>query len=236
MTRSASQGARELDAEEEPPGVHMAAAAVEAVGAVEAATVSIKSHLYIWWADVAIQHRDDAYRQRATSTGPGDRLYEESLAGMVSVCAAAFSIEALLGELGPLAMPADVWEKWTRAGDRTPMERRLRETLKHSLRDQPAADRLTVEFTRTIRMRGYAVHYLGDFADPVAHPSGTNTSPENVMFRSEAAAEAVEAMLAVFRALAAAPKPNLQAFADGHRHILCREVADPRASSTVGSP
>lgn len=224
-----------MDAEDQALGVHIAKAAVEAVSVVEAATVSIKSHLYIWWADVAIQHRDDAYRQRATSTGPGDRLYEETLAGMVSVCAAAFSVEALLGELGPLVLPREVWQKYTRAGDRSPMEGRLRETLKHSLRDQTAANQMAADFTRTIRMRGFAVHYLGDFADAELHPTGTNTARENVLYRCEAAAEAVDAMLAIFRAIANDPKPGIQAFADGHRHILSRDVADPPTSGGVAA-
>lgn len=197
------------------------AGAATASGTAGAVGITIKSHLYIWWADIAIERKSAAFQAR-DHADPSQSLGLETRCGMSAVCAAAFSVEALIIELGQIVLPKALHDAWYVTSRRPPkVESRLRETLKRAV-TLPARDveQLVSDFQSVIEARGRAVHFYGEFAAPVAHPTGTNTSAEDVLFSANAAENAVAVMCNVLRAVRDHPKPEARKFADDHRTNL----------------
>jgi hypothetical protein len=142
----------------------------------------------------------------------------------VAVCAAAFSIEALLWQLlAPVVFDAKLVSAW--AKNRTAFKPRLRQTLAHSLALPPAeVDKLADAFQVVVVARGAAVHYDRDFEEPVPDPKGGSTSQARIDYSQEAAENALSAMRNIYSALVEHPKPAVQALVSAQSHGL-KELA-----------
>lgn len=145
-------------------------------------------------------------------------LGDELNAGVVAVCAAAFSLEALVLKLTDEVMPASVAAAWT-TGRRPPaFVNRLRETLKHSTELGPAEiSDLIDAFAPVVRKRGSAVHNVSTLEPPMPHPVAGNSTRAMVDFGAEAADEAVAAMADIYGALLAPVKPAARRWVDQQR-------------------
>ena len=57
-----------------------------------------------------------------------------------------------------------------------------------------------------IKARGAAVHYTGDFQQPVPHPVAVQSHQDTITYGAEKAEEAVRAMRTIYKALFEHPK------------------------------
>ena len=170
------------------------------------------------WARIAIAEADRSSSARGRfgasedSTDDSRTLDDELNSGLVAVCAVPFSLEALTLLLAPIVMPDATVQSWT-TGSPSKFIGRLRETLKHSLA-LPAkhTEILITAIEPVIKARGAAVHYIGDFEQPVAHPVAVQSHQDMITYGAEKASEAVRAMRSIYTALIEHPKPAVQAW------------------------
>jgi hypothetical protein len=62
--------------------------------------VSVRTHMWIWWAHIAITHEQQARDARAALTqveADANLLSQETYAALVAICACGFSLDALYG-------------------------------------------------------------------------------------------------------------------------------------------
>ena len=71
-----------------------------------------------------------------------------------------------------------------------------------------------------IRSRGAAVHYIGDFEDPVPHPVARQSHQDMIRYGADKAGEAVEAMRAIYRALLEHPKLAVKSWVEQEQTTL----------------
>jgi hypothetical protein len=206
----------------------VATARANGVGVTDGARVTLTTNMWFTWREVAVDHLDTARSVRtaaAASGNPASHLGDELRAGLVAVCAAAFSVEALQRELATLAVDAAMRNTWKVR--KTSAKGRLDQTLKRSVTLRHSEVRgLVVRFGPVIESRGNAVHFDSEPSEPIPHPLGTSTSPEAVRYGLEKAQEAVDAMWAIFDALAKYPRLRVAEFVTANQHVLQRPPLD----------
>lgn len=173
-------------------------------------TIKIRHEFWLHWGKIAVKESNKAADARSRF-GKGSAYDDELDAGLLAVCAAGFSVETLARLLAPMAVGAPIRQAWMK--NRSNYEARLRETLKLSLTLDPRnVDGLVARFNPVIRKRGDAIHYEGDFGDPVPHPVAGQGSQAAVDYGAESAHDAVDAMRAIYQALVQRPKTPVKAF------------------------
>jgi hypothetical protein len=90
---------------------------------------------------------------------------------------------------------------------------------------QPDRDKLLDDLAPTIAARGAAVHFFGEFEDPVPHPVGGRSSAAAAVYSVEGAESAVRAMRNLYSALAEHPKPIIATLAEAQDRAF-RELAE----------
>lgn len=178
--------------------------------------IEIRMEFWYIWARIAVAQADasaDARGRFGSTPDSADdsrALDDELNSGVIAVCAAAFSLEALTLLLTPVAMPNTTTQAWS-TGSPTKFVSRLRETLKHSIAlPGRRIDMLINAAEPVIQGRGAAVHYIGDFEQPVPHPVAVQSHQDMIRYGAEKASEAVGAMRAIYRAVTEHPKPAVQ--------------------------
>jgi hypothetical protein len=197
---------------------------------IETVKIKIRTEFWYLWGRIAVAEAAKASEARArfgksgVSADDSKAMDDEINAGVVAVCAAAFSIEALLWQvLSPVVLDAKLVLAW--AKNRTAFKPRLRQTLAHSLALPPVdVDKLADAFQVVVVARGAAVHYDRDFEEPVLDPMGGRTSQARIDYGKEAAGNALSAMRNIYRALVEHPKPAAQALVSEQSRAL-RELA-----------
>jgi hypothetical protein len=184
--------------------------------AIYAPTVLVRNHLWIWWAEIAIEQEDLARHTRAraveiTPSGDGfaDLLWRETRAAMIAIAACSHSLDALFGAVRELVPEI-----------RTPRRRStILETLKagFEIRGSAAGGRWAGEFNWLFDLRDAALHFEESQAPTVPHPTGTNTGPENVLYSLEPAERAVSLLIEVLDTCTANPRPALVEWATAMR-------------------
>lgn len=192
--------------------------------------IMMKMEFWYVWARIAIAEAERSISARArfgtsaNSAGDNRALDEELNSGVTAVCASAFSLETLTLLLAPIVMPNAAVQAWS-TGTAANIAGRLRETLKHSLAVPGSQiDGLMTKAEPVIRSRGAAVHYIGDFEEPVPHPVAGHTHQDMIRYGADKADEAVKAMQAIYRALLEHPKPAVKSWAQGEQATLKRLV------------
>jgi hypothetical protein len=183
-------------------------------------SMQIKARTVLWisWARIAVQHEAMARAAVQAMQQPGadqSRLLEqEAEAGMVSICAAAFALEALRRDLDGLRLlPTDTVPSGAagRRKRRPPASRQLVELLKHGFDPQG----LVVTWMRELKwlfvLRGKSVHYTApDDGEPLEpHPlgmPGMNVAPSQVAYSAENATRAVDLLLGILERCRDKPK------------------------------
>jgi hypothetical protein len=193
------------------------------------------------WARIAITEADKSVSARGrfgASVGSADdsrALDDEFDSGVVAVCAVAFSLEALTLLLTPMVMPKTTIQAWA-TGSPTKFSSRLRETLKHSITlPGKRIQVLMTDIEPAIQARGAAVHYIGDFEEPVPHPVAVQSHQDMITYGAEKASEAVRAMRAIYTALFEHPKPAVQVWVEQEEATLRRLVGLPE-NVTLSDP
>lgn len=190
--------------------------------------IVIRMEFWYIWARIAVAEAEKSVSARdsfGTTTNSADdsrALDDELNSGVIAVCASAFSLETLTLMLAPMVMPNATVQAWN-TGTPTKVVSRLRETLKHSLAVPGSRiDELMTAAESVIQSRGAAVHYIGDFEDPVWHPVAGRSHQDMIRYGADKAGEAVKAMLAIYRALLEHPKPAVKSWVEQEQATLKR--------------
>lgn len=180
-------------------------------------SMQIKARTVLWisWARIAVQHEAMARAAVHAMQQPGadqSRLLEqEAEAGMVSICAAAFALEALRRELDGLHLLPTATVTGGAAGTRKrrpPASRQLVELLKHGFDPQG----LVVTWMRELKwlfvLRGKSVHYTApDDGEPLEpHPLRMKVAPSQADYSAENASRAVDLLLGILERCRDKPK------------------------------
>jgi hypothetical protein len=180
--------------------------------------VSIRSHFWLQWAEIALQHASEARSERELELGidrsipdPGNSfahaLGRETKAAMISISASAHAIDAWYGAIRDLVpLPAHLRTGWT--NQKPPRPARILETLKLGFSLGKAGTNWVNEFAWLFEVRDAAVHFKESDRATAAHPTGTHTSQENVTYSLEGAVRAVRFLHDVLSTSRRSPKPQ----------------------------
>jgi hypothetical protein len=148
-----------------------------ALGTGMAGTVSlaIRTHLWISWARIALNHEAMAHAARQDMQQPGadqSRLLErETDAGLVGICAAAFALEAISRDLDELGMvPAATRAAWRK--NQLSDDKQILELVKLAVDPKGLVNVWKRDLAWPFGVRGSSVHYRGTFEAPQLHPLG----------------------------------------------------------------
>lgn len=163
----------------------------------EEARIRIWTHLWVAWAEAAIEREVEARiarnygRAAEDSRDQSAALGWETRAALQSIAAAAISLDDLGHEIWPM-LPEPRPEARPRAA-------RILEILNRGFCLGPLVG--SGDLNRRLRplfdSRKTALHYQGDWSDPVPHPSGTTAGQEDARYSLEQAEAAVDTLLLV---------------------------------------
>jgi hypothetical protein len=193
-----------------------------AVVTVPPVRIFMRTHLWMSWARVALQHETmvEAARQELQQAGPenmnGRLLQNEADAGLVAICAAAFAIEALSRELDELVIvPPATLAAWRKKPP--PADKQVLELLKLAVDPKGLVAGWKRELSWLFGVRGGAVHYRG-VSEPVqAHPVGINVAVAQVTYSTENATRAVDLLLGILERCRDKPKPPVKKWSQDMR-------------------
>jgi hypothetical protein len=189
---------------------------VEVVASVQ---ILMQPHLWVWWAEIAIDQerlareaRSEALAITPAGDGFGDALIRETRGSLIAVSASAHALDALYGVVKSLVVPV-------KASNR---RGKLLETFKAAFYVQGPAGGggWAREFKWLFKRRDAAVHHNEENRGSVPHPTGTNTSWANVAYSLESAERAVDLLLEVLETAFQLPRPPLAEWASDHQHVL----------------
>ena len=214
--------------------VNVGANAQPAIVTVEVPQVRIfmRTHLWMSWARVALQHETmaKAARQELQQAEPESRtgymLQDEADAALVAICAAAFALEALTRELDEVVtVPPTTLAAWQRKPP--PADKQVLEVLKLAVDPKGLVAPWQRELAWLFQVRGGAVHYRGVSEAAQAHPLGINMSVAQVTYSTENAARAVDLLLGILDRCRDRPKPPVRGWSRDMRHVI-DELLDRR--------
>ena len=174
----------------------------------------IRSNFDVTWFAIALEHERAALAARDRAVSATDEqamkwaLDDELHAGMVTIAAAAFAIDALYSKL------ADMLEGSERPvlGPDAKRSGRIVETFKRALQLGKIGQAWQKSIPTLFAQRDALVHFKGDLHNAAVHPSGkAYVSLESITYRAEAATSAVDLALEVLTTAYRSPRPTLRA-------------------------
>jgi hypothetical protein len=197
--------------------------------------VEARTILWISWARIAVQHEAMARAVAQAIQRPGadqsHLLEQEAEAGMISVCGAAFALEALSRELSELgAIPQatlDRWREKRKKGQGPAAENVTCEVLAQTIDARGLVTTWRGELGWLFDLRDSSVHYEGALAPLESHPLGVNVAPSQVAYSAENATRAVDLLLKILERCRDKPKPPARDWSYG-MHGAVDELADRR--------
>lgn len=199
------------------------------IGEAFAPRVQMKSNFWYNWAQIAVEHEQEAVAAREAAkldwAEPASRnMGREMHAAMVAIVASALAFNALHGDVAPLVGrepdPRKANLSAAKAKLRPPQWTYMLDTFAVGVPEAPAWEG---ELGWLFGTRDSAVHFQGDFEDPVPHPElPTNVSPENVTFSAESATRAVDLLLRIFKAVfgSGSDRSPIEVWGNRSRHVL----------------
>lgn len=195
-------------------------------------SVLIRNHLWIWWAEIAVDHEKAAgrARQRAVEITPqgkgfGEPFMEETKSSMIAVSASAHALDALYGVFREIVGPVSTEQRWST----------ILETIKHAayVSGSAGGGRWATEFEWLFDLRDAAVHFEEKTQPAVPHPTGTHTGAENVAYSLESATPAVDLLFEVLKTCMTKPRPALVEWTNG-MHAVIEGLEQRRQPSRSG--
>ncbi|MFL6137584.1 MAG: hypothetical protein ACJ74O_07270 [Frankiaceae bacterium] len=185
-------------------------------GEAYAGGIEMSANLWLAWGMIAIDAAAGAFAARRA--GCEDGLGEETRQGLVSVCASAFSMEALSRDLASVLSPP----QRTRSGgsSRSNAANVVGEVLKRSIQTPKRGLELGQRWTPVFQLRDSAVHYEEKSKPTQLHPSGGHTSFVNVQFSADAARDAALLLVETVAGVVEAPKVAVRDWAIRQRSAM----------------
>jgi hypothetical protein len=179
--------------------------------------VLMQAHLWIWWAEIAIDQeklareaRTEALQETTTNGGGlAHALSRETRASLITVAASAHALDALYGAVADIVPPVRGQTRWST----------LLETFKAAfyVRGAAGGGGWAHDFEWLFDLRDAAVHHEEQMLESAPHPTGTAVSAEDIAYSLESATRAVDLLLAVLQTGIDSPRPALTAWAHGSR-------------------
>jgi hypothetical protein len=175
----------------------------------------MKTHHWLTWTHIAIEHEHEAHEARAVEIRSGgeqpqygEALAREMKASLITVAGAAHALDALYGAVKPF-IPIDpkLSQKWRE--NRTPREKQILETLKAGFDVGRHAKRWATALEWLFDLRDAAVHPEEEFAPPLLHVTGTNVAAVYGTYNSEAATGAIDLVIEIASVCVSAPRSKL---------------------------
>jgi hypothetical protein len=180
------------------------------------ATVLVRTHLWLWWSEIAIDQERLAQevRERAVAVMPraegfSGLISQETRAALIAIAAASHGLDALFGVVKEAISPVRAKRRWSA----------ILETLKAGfvISGSAGGGRWARDFKWLFELRDAAVHFEESQKPTLPHPTGTHTGPENVLYSLEPAQRAVSLLLEVLDTCTRNPRPPLAAWAETMR-------------------
>lgn len=182
-------------------------------------SVVITNHLWIWWAQIAIEHETtaaDARRQAMPLTPAGDGFGEvfsrEARSSMIAISAAAHALDALYGSVK------------SRVPESTAEDRPMHifDALRAAIyvRGSAGGGRWAAELKWLFGLRDAAVHFEEKAMPSVPHPTGTHSGVENATYALENANRAVALLIEVLETFVQQPRPDFGEWPASFRHAV----------------
>lgn len=188
--------------------------------------VLITVHLWSTWLEVAVEQAEEARRARDEMTrlrSEGKefavQLGSEFRASVVAVAASAHALDALYGST---VIPRSA------RGHGQNRPGRIREALKRVFNTGRVNTPWVAQFDWLFDLRNPVIHAEEQPAEPVPHPAAGNTAPEHARYSVEAAEQAVDFALSVFRWCVDHPRPDATSWAAAMRPLV--ELMERRRS------
>jgi hypothetical protein len=211
---------------------------IRVVANVPALTIRLKTNLWLWWAEIAIEReavarraREDALRVGSShSQNLGELLSCEGHASLVVVSASAHALDALYGAVKVVASPpSHLIDAWNAQGAKRPA--RILETLKLAFTSGPYNAKWAKEFKWLFNLRDAALHFEESDKEPLPQPLGTHVSPERRQYGLESATRALDLALGVLDICTSSPKPPTATWAKNYRPAVERLLTARRERS-----
>jgi len=193
--------------------------------------ITIRPHLWIWWAEIAIGQERLAREARHLETGANvsEQLRDETRASLIAIAASAHALDGLYGVARDFFPRLDTGRRWST----------VLETFKAAfyVRGSAGGGAWAREFEWLFDQRDAALHHTEETREPVPHPSGlTSVGWANVAFSLEPAERAVDLMLEVVETAVTSPRPPLEEWAIAFRPTFQRLKERPRLATSAQSP
>lgn len=183
--------------------------------AIDSATASTQSPLWLNWSQIARTHLTLARRVREQF--PNTLGHREQLEAMVVITAAAHALEGLSRVLRH--------ELGITTSGKAPASGRILETIKSAFDIGQRQQVWAKELVWLFNLRGAAVHHTASPRTPVwSQRCGTHVAPEADAYSTEGAERAWALLKDVLRTAFDSPRPGTEAFVREHRGYLLREL------------
>lgn len=187
-------------------------------------TVSIRSHLWVWWADIAVdaersarEARREALELGIQGEGFGEALMRETRGSLIAVSASAHALDALYGAVATIVPSPPAPTRWST----------ILETFKRAflVRGRAGGGGWARELEWLFGLRDAAVHHEEEDREPVPHPTGTNVSSATADYSLEAASRAVDLLFDILGTAVAGPRPPFEQWVSDYRNSVDAIVA-----------
>jgi hypothetical protein len=186
-------------------------------------SITMRTHLWVFWARIALKHEAMAKAARKEAQQPdvdlGPLLEQEMDASLVGICASAFALEALSRELDELGLvPAATQAAWKR--NQVSDAKVTLELLKLAVDTKGVVSIWRQELPWLFGVRGGSVHYRGAHEAPQPHPLGTNVAPAGITYSVENTSRAVDLLLSILERCRDKPKAKAQQWSQAAQGII----------------
>jgi hypothetical protein len=192
-------------------------------------TIVVTVHMWITWAELAVEHEQEALSARqamldlhAKGGNFAVELGRETGESLLAICSAAFAMDALVGVWARLVMDSQTVAKWESPGVSINMGNRTEQVLRRSCKDAKTAIDLSNRWRAVFGQRGGAVHFSETSGGPtVPHPAGIgNVAEVHLTYQQETAAAAVDLLIETLSEVESASKPQLTNWVGDMAHVV----------------
>lgn len=182
-----------------------------------APTIVVTAHMWITWAELAIEHERKAKAARQAMLGlhaKGENfapeMGRETAEGLLAVCSAAFAMDALVNVWMQLVIDQATLAKWMAPNGKKGKTGQVEQVLRRSCGDSKKAINLNDRWKVVFAQRGGAVHFFEKPGPTMPHPSGiTNAAEVHVTYGQENATAAVDLLIETLSEVVSTSKPDL---------------------------
>lgn len=183
-------------------------------------SIFVTVHMWITWAELAIEHAHTAIGARQNMLDMNSRredfsaeMGRETAESLLAICSSAFAMDALVASWVRLVMDSPTVAKWENPMSKIGIVNQTGQVLRRCCKDVKTAAELTDRWRTVFAQRGGAVHFLETSGPTVPHPSGiTNAAEIHTTYSQESAVAAVDLLIDTLNEVELASKPKMKSW------------------------